>query len=73
MGIPRLRQLLEPYAEEVDLKGRDIVIDGPGLAYHVLYDNRKPATSLFSLPTYSVLGEAAIRWLDELTKSGANV
>jgi hypothetical protein len=73
MGIPRLRQLLEPYAEQVDLKGRDIIIDGPGLAYHVLHDDFKPATSLFTLPTYTDLGQAAVRWLDQLTKSGANV
>lgn len=73
MGIPRLRQLLEPYAEDVDLNGRDIVIDGPGLAYHVLYNDRRPASSVFNQPSYSVLGQAAINWLDGLTKSGANV
>lgn len=73
MGIPRLRQLLEPYAEEVDLKGRDIVIDGPALVYHILSLCQRHATSLFDLPSYNLLGQTAVRWLDELSKSGANV
>ncbi|OIW32499.1 hypothetical protein CONLIGDRAFT_678894 [Coniochaeta ligniaria NRRL 30616] len=73
MGIPRLRQLLEPYAEQVDLKGRDIVIDGPALVYHILYQCLGHATSLFNLPSYSLLGQTAIRWLNELSKAGANI
>ncbi|KAB5576464.1 XPG domain containing-domain-containing protein [Coniochaeta sp. 2T2.1] len=73
MGIPRLRQLLEPYAEQIDLKGRDIVIDGPGLAYHILHYCQREATSLFDLPSHSLLGQTAIRWLDELSASGAKI
>lgn len=73
MGIPRLRQLLEPFSEQVDLKNRDIVIDGPALVYHILYQCQRHATSLFDLPTYDLLGQTAVRWLDELFKSGANV
>ncbi|KAH8912853.1 hypothetical protein BR93DRAFT_906346 [Coniochaeta sp. PMI_546] len=73
MGIPRLRQLLEPFSEQVDLKTRDIVIDGPALVYHILYQCQRHATSLFDLPSYDLLGHTAVRWLDELSKSGANV
>jgi hypothetical protein len=73
MGVPRLRQLLEPYAEQVNLKGHDLVIDGPALAYHILYQCQRQADSLFNLPSYSVLGQTAIRWLNELTESGANM
>ena len=73
MGVPRLRQLLEPYAEHVDLKDRDLVIDGPGLAYHILWYDRRPVSSLFSRPSYSELGEAAVKWLNKLSQSGAKV
>lgn len=73
MGIPRLRQLLEPYAERNDLGDRRVVIDGPGLAYHIFNQcqTKAPSGSLFDQPSYAVLGRAAINWLDHLTGSGA--
>lgn len=73
MGIPRLRQLIEPYTETAELEGRRVVIDGPGLAYQVFSkcQLRAPSGSLFDQPSYATLGEEAVKWLDDLTNSGA--
>jgi hypothetical protein len=70
MGIPHLITYLRPFAASADLDGESVVIDGPGLAYHVwhlclasqtLFRNPFEAT-----PSYKSLGDAVIRWLDEL-------
>lgn len=73
MGIPRLRQLLEPYTKRIELEDQRVVIDGPGLAYHIfsLCQARAPSGSLFDQPSYTLLGETAVTWLDDLTGSGA--
>jgi hypothetical protein len=70
MGIPHLITNLRPFATSVDLAGHSAVIDGPGLAYHVWYmclsckgEARNPFDTT---PSYRLLGETVIRWLDDL-------
>jgi hypothetical protein len=70
MGIPHLITYLRPYATSVDLTGHSIVIDGPGLAYHVwhicLSSQPQYRNPFEAAPPYRLLGETAIKWLDEL-------
>ena len=90
MGIPHLAQLLQPYAVSTVLgcktpackkhklqQGileREIIIDGPGLAYHVYYKilAHKPRTlnAVDAIPSYSEIGNATITFLDELVSYG---
>ena len=90
MGIPHFAQLLQPYAVSTVLgcktpdcerhrlrKGtseRQIIIDGPGLAYHVYHKilAYRPRTlnAVDAIPTYSQIGNAAITFLDELGSYG---
>lgn len=71
MGIPHLISTLEPYAaHEVLQDGDRIVIDGPALAYHILYIcNRGGQVQ----PSYETLGKTALAWLDELTNRGIHM
>jgi hypothetical protein len=70
MGIPHLITYLRPFATSVDLAGHSAVIDGPGLAYHVWHiclSSKPQARNPFeATPSYKLLGETVIRWLDEL-------
>jgi hypothetical protein len=70
MGIPHLITYLRPFAMPVDLAGHSVVIDGPGLAYHVwnicLSSKAQARNPFEATPSYRVLGETVIRWLDEL-------
>ena len=68
MGIPHLITYLRPFAIPVDLAGHSVVIDGPGLAYHVWHIclSSKARNPFEATPSYRVLGEMVIRWLDEL-------
>ncbi|KAK5998132.1 hypothetical protein PT974_00504 [Cladobotryum mycophilum] len=70
MGIPHLIATLERYAEYEVLENETVVIDGPALAYHILYMCRANAASQ---PSYGLLGQAAIAWLDELQNHRVNV
>lgn len=77
MGIPHLITFLRSYAELEPFVGREVVVDGPGLCYHIHYkclgrrgDSRN---SLEAAPSYGELGEATIEWLDGLRGSGAIV
>ncbi|KAM0499786.1 hypothetical protein ACHAP8_005394 [Fusarium lateritium] len=70
MGIPRLISTLEPYVVHGVLDNESVVIDGPALAYHVLYIcNRHEIPH----PSYKVLGDTAIAWLDALIERSVNV
>jgi hypothetical protein len=73
MGIPHLITFLQPYAEAEALAGTNVVIDGPGLAYHIYYtclSARPTAWNPFeAAPSYKDLGEACIAWLDGLRES----
>ncbi|KAF7542773.1 hypothetical protein G7Z17_g11288 [Cylindrodendrum hubeiense] len=70
MGIPHLISTLEPFAVHGLLENESVVIDGPALAYHILYIcNRNGVV----LPSYQLLGDTAVAWLDELTSRGVSV
>jgi hypothetical protein len=75
MGIPQLKRHLEPYAERAVIKQGDVVLDGPALAYHVLSlcSRTTRKTSPFEQPSYGLLGETAIAWLDRIQESGLSV
>ena len=64
MGIARLASTLEPYAKHVVLQDEKAVVDGPALAYHLLYKCR--ANDVVQ-PSYQLLGECVISWLDEMS------
>ncbi len=71
MGVPHLKRHLEPYAQRNVIKDRQLVIDGPAFAYHVLHLCLRGATeSPFDQPSYHDLGTTAIRWLDQLRITG---
>lgn len=70
MGIPRLISTLEPYVFHGILDNESIVIDGPALAYHVLYICNRHG---IPQPPYNVLGETTIAWLDALVERGVNM
>ena len=75
MGIPHLITYLQPYSESKSLKGENLVVDGPGLAYHIHHlclRLRPGARNPFdAAPSYKELGEATIVWLNELQARGA--
>ncbi|TGO89711.1 hypothetical protein BPOR_0097g00150 [Botrytis porri] len=77
MGIPHLITFLRPYATLDSLKGKDIVIDGPGLAYHIYHiclGTKKSAGNYFEAnPSYRELGDTVLAWLDGLERSGSVV
>ena len=90
MGIPYLAQLLQPYAvstilgckdeqckrHRIDLAGsaRNIIIDGPALAYHVYYNVLKEKPNLLNafdaIPTYTETCIAFLAYLEELESYG---
>ncbi|KAJ4011405.1 hypothetical protein NW752_007059 [Fusarium irregulare] len=65
MGIPRLISTLEPYVVHQVLDNKSVVIDGPALAYHILYICNRHG---IPQPSYKILGKTAVAWLDELTQ-----
>ncbi|KAH6889110.1 XPG domain containing-domain-containing protein [Thelonectria olida] len=70
MGIPHLISTLEPFAIHGLLDDQSIVVDGPALAYHVLYIcNRNGVV----LPSYQLLGDTVVAWLDELVRRRVRV
>lgn len=70
MGIPRLIAYLEPYATPAELSGCKVIIDGPGLAYHIYYrllaSKSRADNAIYGAPSYAELGESAVFFLDEL-------
>ncbi|KAF4971185.1 hypothetical protein FSARC_1907 [Fusarium sarcochroum] len=70
MGIPRLISTLEPYVVHGTLNGEHVVIDGPALAYHILYICNRHG---IPQPSYKILGETALAWLDELIRRDVSV
>jgi hypothetical protein len=70
MGIPRLISTLEPYVVHGLLNNEHVVIDGPALAYHILYICNRHG---IPQPSYKLLGETAVAWLDELTRRGVGM
>ncbi|KAJ4257471.1 hypothetical protein NW762_008595 [Fusarium torreyae] len=70
MGIPRLISTLERYVVHGTLNDEHVVIDGPALAYHILYICNRHG---IPQPSYKILGETALAWLDELIRHGVRV
>ena len=74
MGIPRLITYLEPYATSAELRGCRVIVDGPGLAYHIFYrlvaSKSSADNAILHAPSYRELGESAICFLDELQRCG---
>ena len=70
MGIPRLITYLEPYATPAELSDCRVIIDGPGLAYHIyhrlLASNPRADNAIHGAPSYEELGDGAVYFLDEL-------
>ncbi|TVY42383.1 hypothetical protein LOCC1_G005304 [Lachnellula occidentalis] len=73
MGIPRLTQCLRPYAVSTSLAGFRVVIDGPGLAYHVWHiclSARRNARNAFETAiSYAEIGAVVLAWLDALRRN----
>lgn len=70
MGIPHLITTLESHASHEILQRQDVVIDGPALAYHVLHLCRLQGASQ---PSYSLLSQLVIEWLDRLEDQQATM
>lgn len=75
MGIPRLKRHLEPFAERAAIAQCDAVVDGPALAYHILNlcSRLTRRTSPFEQPSYGLLGETALAWLDRIEEGGLSM
>lgn len=73
MGIPYLTKYLHPFSVSEDLAGQSIVIDGPGLAYHIwhlcLASQSHFQNPIEAAPSYKLLGEVVVKWLDDLTST----
>lgn len=87
MGIPHLITHLRPYATSMTIDdhpslsfsvnttpNRRVIIDGPGLAYHVyctyLAEPRSVAHPLTIASLHEQIGPAVIAWLDQLERCG---
>lgn len=70
MGIPQLIATLEPYATHTVLQNVRVVVDGPGLAHHILHACR---VNGFDQPSYGLLGSAIVSWLDKLASQNVVV
>ncbi|TQV93018.1 DNA replication initiation factor cdc45 [Cordyceps javanica] len=68
MGIPHLISTLEPYVQHAVLQDVDVVIDGPGLAHHILHVCRINGVDH---PSYQLLGATAANWLNNLASQNA--
>lgn len=70
MGIPGLTATLQPFANWGTLDGQNVVIDGPALAYAILYICRSNGVPQ---PSYELLGRSVTQWLDKLASHVANM
>ncbi|KAH6659595.1 XPG domain containing-domain-containing protein [Truncatella angustata] len=78
MGIRGLTQALKalPVSQKVELRGKDIVIDGPALVHRIwelLMQDQHPSSIALGQVAYAQLGQSVIGWLDDLRDQGANV
>lgn len=74
MGIRGLTAALRPFAARSKLAD-SVVVDGPAFVYYIFFACRLESQVSTALedPSYSVLGSAAIRWLDDLQSRGSKV
>ncbi|KAF4976433.1 hypothetical protein FZEAL_6913 [Fusarium zealandicum] len=70
MGIPHLISTLQSFAVHGALDNDHVVIDGPALAYHVLYICNRNG---IAQPSYQLLGDTTLAWLDELIQRDVSV
>lgn len=87
MGVPHLIANLQPHAETILLTKSEVrtgsdtsntftklVIDGPGLAYHIYYKclslRANARNALEAYPSYQELGHAVVAWLNHLDAYG---
>lgn len=70
MGIQNLLSTLEPFAQPSQLDRRNVVIDGPALAYHILH---KCTANGFLEPSYELLGHSIVAWLNALVSHDVTV
>ncbi|KAL0944596.1 DNA replication initiation factor cdc45 [Colletotrichum truncatum] len=70
MGIPHLVNYLAPYGVLGPLDGDRVVIDGPALAYHIYHLCTR---SSIGLPSYELLGDTTIAWLEKLTSHDISI
>jgi len=88
MGIPRLTSHLQPYATSTilgcrtrdcsyhrrDQEERKIVVDGPGLAYHIYYKVLSQSSTVLNAydaaPSSADIGQATTAFLHELELHG---
>ncbi|TVY81101.1 hypothetical protein LSUE1_G005687 [Lachnellula suecica] len=76
MGIPHLTRHLRPYAVSESLSGREIVIDGPGFAYHVYnicLSGRTEKNQFETAISYEQIGVFALAWLNTLRKGKVTI
>lgn len=66
MGIPHFTTILGPHATHSLLQDDTVVVDGPALAYHIFHICRNNG---INQPSYRLLGESTIAWLDRLTSN----
>lgn len=78
MGVPHLAADLLTDAESIEFTKGDntskVIVDGPGLAYHIYYKclplRPTARNALEASPSYQELGHAAITWLTHLETCG---
>ncbi|KAI8283463.1 hypothetical protein K4K60_002714 [Colletotrichum sp. SAR11_57] len=70
MGIPHLIHHLAPYGVLAPVDGDRVVIDGPALAYHIYHLCTRSSTGL---PSYQLLSDTTIAWLDKLTSHNISI
>ncbi|KAK3391075.1 XPG domain containing-domain-containing protein [Podospora didyma] len=75
MGIPHLKRNLETYAQTGLIEPCNVAIDGPALAYHLLAlcSRRVQKVCPFEQPSYDLLGQTAVAWLDKIQSCGLTV
>ena len=76
MGVPHLKRHLQPYAVTGSIiNSRDVIVDGPALAYHVLHlcSRRDSGNGPLEQPSYALLGRTTVAWLDKLTACGCSM
>ncbi|KAH6715981.1 XPG domain containing-domain-containing protein [Leptodontidium sp. MPI-SDFR-AT-0119] len=77
MGIRHLTTFLRPYAAAESLDGKQVVIDGPSFAHQIYYICLRASpgarNALEAAPSYQILVDTAIAWLDTIRESNVEI
>lgn len=77
MGIRHLTTFLRPYAAAESLDGKQVVIDGPSFAHQIYYICLRASpgarNALEAAPSYQLLVDTAIAWLDTIRESNVEM